>query len=62
MEQRKNNLFMPLLLNALKAKKNWFFLSTVIIFITTFMIPYILGMKGDFFILFGVFETFALVL
>jgi DNA-binding cell septation regulator SpoVG len=61
MEQRKNNLFMPLLLNALKAKKNWFFLSTVIIFITTFLIPYILGMKGDFFILFGVFETFALV-
>lgn len=61
MEQKRNNLFMPLLLNNLKAKKNWFFLSTVIIFITTLLIPYILGSDGEFFIGFGLVEVFILV-
>ncbi len=61
MEQKKNNIFMPLLLNSLKTKKNWFFLSTVIIFVTTMLIPLILGIDKGFFIFFGIFETFALV-
>ncbi len=64
MEQKKNNIFIPLLLNEMKAKKNWFFLSTVIMFITTLLIPYILELEGvdvEFFIFFGVFEAFALV-
>lgn len=61
MEQRKNNLFMPLLLNSLKSKKNWFFLSTVIIFVSTMLIPFILGVDEEFFIIFGIIETFALV-
>lgn len=61
MEQKRNNIFMPLLFNNLKAKKNWFFLSTVIIFVTTLLIPYILGSDGEFFIFFGIFEVFVLV-
>lgn len=61
MEQKKNNTFIPLLLNSLKSKKNWFFLSTVIIFVTTLLIPYILGSDGEFFIFFGLFEVFVLV-
>lgn len=64
MEQKKNNIFMSLLFNGLKAKRNWFFLSTVIMFITTLLIPYILELEGvdvEFFIFFGVFEAFALV-
>lgn len=61
MEQRKNNLFMPLLLNSLKSKRNWFFLSTVIIFVSTMLIPFILGVDEEFFIVFGIIETFALV-
>lgn len=61
MEQKRNNIFMPLLMNSLKAKKNWFFLSTVIIFITTLLIPYILGSDGEFFIAFGIVEVFVLV-
>lgn len=61
MEQKKNNIFMPLLLNTLKMKKNWFFLSTVIIFVTTMLIPFILGVDEEFFVFFGIFETFALV-
>lgn len=61
MEQKRNNLFMPMLLNNLKSKKNWFFLSTVIIFVTTLLIPYILGSDGEFFIFFGIFEVFVLV-
>lgn len=61
MEQKRNNIFMPLLFNNLKAKKNWFFLSIVIIFITTLLIPYILGSDAEFFIMFGIFEVFVLV-
>lgn len=61
MEQKRNNIFMPLLLNNLKNKKNWFFLSTVIIFVTTLLIPYILGSDGEFFIVFGIVEIFMLV-
>lgn len=61
MEQKKNNLFGKLLINSIKSKKNWFFLSTVIIFLTTLLIPYILGADGEMFIFFGIFEVFTLV-
>lgn len=61
MEQKRNNIFMPLLLNNLMSKKNWFFLSTVIIFVTTLLIPYILGSDAEFFIAFGIVEVFILV-
>lgn len=63
MEQNKNNCsnFMPLLMNSLKGKKSWFFLSTVIIFVTTLLIPYILKADEEFFILFGIVETFVIV-
>lgn len=61
MELRKNDYFMPLLFNTLKGKKNWFFLSTVIILVTTFLIPFILGADKEFFIFFGIVEVFALV-
>jgi len=61
MEQRKNNLFGKLLINSIKSKKSWFFLSTVIIFLTTLLIPYILGADGEMFIFFGIFEVFTLV-
>ncbi|WP_313339370.1 hypothetical protein [Sedimentibacter sp.] len=60
MEQRKNN-FISLLLYSLKSKKNWFLLSTVIIFITTMLIPFILEIGGEFFIAFGIVEVFILV-
>ncbi|MGD9568214.1 MAG: hypothetical protein AB7V48_07785 [Sedimentibacter sp.] len=61
MEQKKDNMFSKLFLYSLIGKKNWFFLSTVIIFVTTLLIPYILGSDGEFFIVFGIFEVFALV-
>lgn len=63
MEQNKNNCsnFMPLLMNSLKGKKSWFLLSTVIIFVTTLLIPYILKADEEFFILFGIVETFVIV-
>ncbi|WMJ77947.1 MULTISPECIES: hypothetical protein [unclassified Sedimentibacter] len=61
MEQKKNNLFSKLFLNALSNKKNWFFLSTVIIFVTTMLIPFILGSEKEFFIFFGIFEIFVLL-
>jgi len=63
MEQNKNNNkhFMPLLINSLKGKRNWFLLSTVIIFLTTLLIPYILRADEEFFILFGIVETFIIV-
>ncbi|NYB73044.1 hypothetical protein HZF24_02695 [Sedimentibacter hydroxybenzoicus DSM 7310] len=60
MEQRKNN-FTSLLLYSLKSKKNWFLLSTVIILITTTLIPFILGIEGEVFIAFGIVEIFILV-
>lgn len=60
MEQKRNNMFTPLLLNSLMAKKNWFFLSTVIIFVTTMLIPFILGVDEEFFIVFGIVEVFVL--
>lgn len=60
MEQRKNN-FISLLLYSLKGKKNWFILSTVIIFVTTLLIPFILGIGEEFFIAFGIVEVFILV-
>ena len=36
--EKKNN-FMPLLRYSIKEKKNWVLLSTVIIFLTTLLIP-----------------------
>ncbi len=59
MELKKNN-FLSLLMYSLKGKKNWFILSTVIIFITTLLVPFILGIGGEFFIAFGIVEVFIL--
>jgi hypothetical protein len=59
--EKKNN-FMPLLIFSIKEKKNWVLLSTVIIFLTTLLIPYILRADEEFFIMFGIVELFILVL
>ncbi|MEL7649475.1 MAG: hypothetical protein AAGU76_15375 [Sedimentibacter sp.] len=61
MDQKKNKTFVPLLMNLLKSKKGWFLLSTVIIFVTTLLIPYILKVDQEFFIIFGIVELFILV-
>lgn len=58
--EKKNN-FMPMLIYSIKEKKNWVFLSTVIIFLTTLLIPYILRADEEFFIMFGIVELFILV-
>jgi len=58
--EKKNN-FMPLLVYSIKEKKNWVFLSTVIIFLTTLLIPYILRADEEFFIMLGIVELFILV-
>ena len=57
----KSNNFVKLLINSLKNKKNWFLISTVIIFVTTLLIPYILKSTEDFFIAFGIVEIFVIV-
>lgn len=59
--EKKNN-FMPLLIYSIKEKKNWVLLSTAIIFLTTLLIPYILRVDEEFFIMFGIVELFVLVL
>lgn len=62
MEQKlKKSNFIPLLINSIKGKKNWYLLSTVIIFVTTLLIPYILKFDEEFFIMFGIVETFIIV-
>jgi len=63
MEQNKNSRgnFMKLLINSLQNKKSWFFLSTVIILVTTLLIPYILKADEEFFIIFGIVEIFVIV-
>jgi len=63
MEQKtlKSNDFVKLLIHSLKQKKNWFLISTVIMFITTFLIPYILKFSEDFFLAFGIIEIFVIV-
>jgi len=58
--EKKNN-FMPMLLYSIKEKRNWVLLSTVIIFLTTLVIPYILRADEGTFILFGIVELFILV-
>ena len=58
--EKKNN-FMPLLIYSIKEKKNWVLLSTVIIFLTTLLIPYILRVDEEVFIMFGIVELFILV-
>jgi len=57
----KSNNFVKLLINSLKNKKNWFLISTVILFVTTLLIPYILKSTEDFFIAFGIVEIFVIV-
>lgn len=57
----KSNNFVKLLINSLKNKKNWFLISTVIIFVTTLLIPYILKSTEEFFIAFGIVEIFVIV-
>ena len=37
MEQRKSSMFFPLLKNSLESKKNWFFLSALVIFVSTLL-------------------------
>lgn len=59
--EKKNN-FMPMLLYSIKEKRNWVLLSTVIIFLTTLVIPYILRADQEAFIMFGIVELFILVL
>lgn len=67
MEQKKNKTFMPFLLNSLKSKGSWMLLSTVIIFVTTLLVPYILkadnaeGTDANFFMGIGIFEVFVMV-
>jgi hypothetical protein len=58
--EKKNN-FMPMLIYSIKEKKNWVLLSTVIIFLTTLLIPYILRVDEEVFIMFGIVELFILV-
>ena len=58
--EKKNN-FMPMLLYSIKEKRNWVLLSTVIIFLTTLVIPYILRADQETFIMFGIVELFILV-
>lgn len=58
--EKKNN-FMPMLIYSIKEKRNWVLLSTAIIFLTTLLIPYILRLDEEFFILFGIIESFILV-
>lgn len=58
--EKKNN-FMPMLLYSIKEKRNWVLLSTVIIFLTTLVIPYILRADEEAFIMFGIVELFILV-
>ena len=58
--EKKNN-FMPMLLYSIKEKRNWVLLSTVIIFLTTLVIPYILRADEETFIMFGIVELFILV-
>nr|WP_312576756.1 hypothetical protein [Sedimentibacter sp.] len=63
MEQKTliSNDFVKLLIHSLKQKRNWFFISTVIIFVTTLLIPYILKFSEEFFILVGIVEIFIIV-
>lgn len=63
MEQKtlKSNDFIKLLVHSLKQKKNWFLISTVIIFVTTLLIPYILRFSENFFLVFGIVEIFIIV-
>ncbi len=63
MEQKtlKSNNFVKLLIHSLRQKKNWFLISTVIIFVTTLLIPYILKFSEDFFLVFGIVEIFIIV-
>ncbi len=61
MEQRKSSMFFPLLKNSLESKKNWFFLSAVVIFVSTLLVPFILNIYDGFFIGLGIFEMFVLV-
>jgi len=61
MEQRKDKIFITLLSYSLKGKRNWFLLSTVIILVSTMLIPFILGVDKEGFIALGIFEMFVLV-
>jgi hypothetical protein len=63
MEQKtlKSNDFIKLLIHSLKQKKNWFLISTVIIFVTTLLIPYILRFSENSFLVFGIVEIFIIV-
>ena len=61
MEQRKDKIFITLLSYSLKGKRNWFLLSTVIILVSTMLIPFILGVDKEGFIALGIFGMFVLV-
>lgn len=57
----KSNYFIKLLAHSLKEKKNWFLLSTIIILVTTLLIPNILH-NGEYYIVFGIIEAFIIIL
>jgi hypothetical protein len=57
----RSEVFISLLINSLKSKRNWFLLSAVIILVSTLLIPYILKIGEEVFILFGIVETFFIV-
>lgn len=61
MEQNitKNN-FTTLLVNAVKGKRNWYLISTIIILVTTLLVPAILMADSEFFIFFGIVEIFII--
>ncbi len=53
--------FMPLLMNSIKGKRNWYFISTIIILVTTLLVPAILKADAEFFVFFGIVELFIMV-
>lgn len=61
MEQKKNNILVPLFWYSLKDKKNWFLMSTVLVLVSTMLIPFILETNEEFFAFLGIFEVFVLV-
>lgn len=61
MEKTMNNNFIKLLLNSIKNKRNWFYISTVIMLVSTILIPYILRDGYDAFVGLGIVEVFIIV-
>lgn len=62
MEQKTSSCKnITLFLNAMKNKKNWFFISFVTVLVTTVVIPFVLkSSQNNLFIVLGIFEVFAI--